>query len=134
MPPRRHRCRIAASTLRATAALGGILQVAARTAALAVIFVGFGLYIPNHAFFSAGNVENILIQSAVYTMAGLGMTMVIITGGIDLAAGSTIALSMVVTALILRGYTLGDIVLLRLYRFPDYPPPDADRPCPPPGP
>jgi ribose transport system permease protein/erythritol transport system permease protein len=113
----------AAPSVRA-AALGGLVQVSARTAALAVIFVGFGLYIPHHVFFSAGNVENILIQSAVYAMAGLGMTMVIITGGIDLAAGSTIALSMVVTALILRGYTLGDIVLFRLYRFPDYPTPD----------
>jgi ribose/xylose/arabinose/galactoside ABC-type transport system permease subunit len=76
------------------------IEVLARVAALAAVWLAFrGIVGP--AFFSAGNVENILRQSAVYAMAGLGMTMVIITGGIDLAAGSTIALSMVVTALTL---------------------------------
>jgi ribose/xylose/arabinose/galactoside ABC-type transport system permease subunit len=82
--------------------LTNVLQIGGRLLALAVVFVAFGLIIPGSAFFSAGNIENILMQSAVYTMAGLGMTMVIITGGIDLAAGSTIALSMVLTSMILR--------------------------------
>jgi ribose/xylose/arabinose/galactoside ABC-type transport system permease subunit len=78
-----------------------LLQAGARLAALAVIFIAFGLVV-GPSFFKAGNVENILRQSAVFAMAGLGMTMVIITAGIDLAAGSTIALSMVVTAMILK--------------------------------
>ena len=82
--------------------LGNAIEMGARTLALVIVFVVFGLIIPGGAFFSAGNIENILMQSAVYTMAGLGMTMVIITGGIDLAAGSIIALSMVVTAMTLR--------------------------------
>jgi ribose transport system permease protein/erythritol transport system permease protein len=80
-----------------------LLQPLARLAALAAVFLAFGLVVPGGAFFSAGNVENILMQSAVYTMAGLGMTMVITTGGIDLAAGSIIALSMVTTSLVLKG-------------------------------
>jgi ribose/xylose/arabinose/galactoside ABC-type transport system permease subunit len=79
-----------------------VLQAFGRVAALLVVFIGFGLVVPDGAFFSAGNIENILMQSAVFAMAGLGMTMVIITGGIDLSAGSTIALSMVLTALTLR--------------------------------
>lgn len=79
-----------------------ILQSVARLAALLVIFLGFGFLVPDWAFFKMGNVENILIQSAVYAMAGLGMTMIIISGGIDLAAGSTIALAMVVVAKTLR--------------------------------
>jgi ribose/xylose/arabinose/galactoside ABC-type transport system permease subunit len=79
------------------------MEMGLRAVALLVVFIAFGVATPGGAFFSAGNVENILMQSAVYTMAGLGMTMVIITGGIDLAAGSTIALAMVVTALILTG-------------------------------
>lgn len=80
--------------------VGKLIEVLARVAALAAVWLAFrGIVGP--AFVSPGNVENILRQSAVYTMAGLGMTMVIITGGIDLAAGSTIALSMVVTALTL---------------------------------
>jgi ribose/xylose/arabinose/galactoside ABC-type transport system permease subunit len=78
-----------------------LVLMISRVGALAAIFITFGLMVPNYAFFTAGNIENILMQSAVYAMAGLGMTMIIITGGIDLAAGSTIALSMVVTALIL---------------------------------
>jgi ribose transport system permease protein/erythritol transport system permease protein len=66
-----------------------------------VIFIAFGVVV-GRPFYSPGNVENILMQSAVFTMAGLGMTMVIITAGIDLAAGSIIALSMVVTAMVLN--------------------------------
>jgi ribose/xylose/arabinose/galactoside ABC-type transport system permease subunit len=79
----------------------GVLATAARLAALAAIFIGFGLKLPHWTFFSASNVENIAIQSAVFVMAGLGMTMIIISGGIDLAAGSTIAMAGVATALVL---------------------------------
>jgi ribose/xylose/arabinose/galactoside ABC-type transport system permease subunit len=100
------------------AALGGLAQMAARAAALAVIFVAFGLAIPGGSFFKPGNVENIAMQSAVYAMCGLGMTMVIITGGIDLAAGSIIAISMVVTALVLGGYRMVDILLFRVGSVP----------------
>jgi ribose/xylose/arabinose/galactoside ABC-type transport system permease subunit len=80
-----------------------ILETAGRLAALAAIVAFFAFKVPNFAFLSAGNVENILMQSAVYVMCGLGMTMIMIAGGIDLAAGSTIALSMVLTALVLHG-------------------------------
>jgi erythritol transport system permease protein len=90
-----------AEAMRASGALKNLLLNLSRVGALAAIFITFGFMVPDYAFFSAGNVENILMQSAVYAMAGLGMTMIIITGGIDLAAGSTIALSMVCTALVL---------------------------------
>lgn len=81
--------------------LKGVLLLLSRMAALGLVFAVFGLVVPGGAFFTPGNVENILIQSAVYAMAAIGMTMVIVTAGIDLAAGSTIALSMVVTAMTL---------------------------------
>ena len=71
----------------ARSTLRGLGQIAARAAALAVIFVAFGLYIPRGVFFSPGNIENIAMQSAVYALCGLGMTMVIITGGIDWPPG-----------------------------------------------
>ena len=90
------------------------LEVLARLVALAVIFVGFGLYVfaisEEMSFFSPGNIENILRQSTVFAIAGLGATMVIITAGIDLSAGSVIALAMVVTAMILREGPLVDVV------------------------
>jgi len=53
-------------------------------------------------FFSPANLELMARQTAIVCMAALGMTMVIVSGGIDLSVGSVIALSTVVTALLLR--------------------------------
>jgi ribose/xylose/arabinose/galactoside ABC-type transport system permease subunit len=56
-------------------------------------------------FFRPVNVELIARQTAIVCVAALGMTMVIVSGGIDLSVGSVIALSTVVTALLLRANT-----------------------------
>ncbi len=85
------------------------LEVLARLLALAVVFVVFWMVI-GESWLSPGNVENILMQSAVFAMAALGATMVIVTGGIDLSIGSTIAFAMVVTALTLNLGAGGDYV------------------------
>jgi ribose transport system permease protein len=53
-------------------------------------------------FLKADNLLNIASQIAVIAIIGIGMTMVIITGGIDLSVGSLIALSAVVTARLIR--------------------------------
>lgn len=53
-------------------------------------------------FLSADNLELMARQTAIICVAALGMTMVIVSGGIDLSVGSIIALSTVVTALLLR--------------------------------
>jgi ribose/xylose/arabinose/galactoside ABC-type transport system permease subunit len=56
-------------------------------------------------FFSGPNLELMARQTAIVGVAALGMTLVIVSGGIDLSVGSVIALSTVVTALVLRdGY------------------------------
>jgi ribose/xylose/arabinose/galactoside ABC-type transport system permease subunit len=89
--------------------LGTLLQHLFRVAALAIIFITFAILVPRGAFVTPENIENILKQSAVYTLAGLGMTMVILTGGIDLSAGSTIAISMACTALTLN-YQHGEML------------------------
>jgi ribose/xylose/arabinose/galactoside ABC-type transport system permease subunit len=49
-------------------------------------------------FYTPRNLENVLRQSAVYGTAGVGMTLVILTAGIDLSVGSIIALSVVAVA------------------------------------
>jgi ribose transport system permease protein len=49
-------------------------------------------------FLLAGNLLNVANQIAVIAILAIGMTMVIITGGIDLSVGSLIALSAVVAA------------------------------------
>ncbi len=52
-------------------------------------------------FITVSNFEIILLQTAVVGTAALGMTLIIMSGGIDLSAGSTIALCTVVIALLL---------------------------------
>ncbi|HEV3341734.1 MAG TPA: ABC transporter permease [Pirellulales bacterium] len=53
-------------------------------------------------FLKADNLLNIANQIAVIAIVAIGMTMVIITGGIDLSAGSLIALSAVLAAKFIR--------------------------------
>jgi ribose/xylose/arabinose/galactoside ABC-type transport system permease subunit len=69
---------------------------------LVLVLLVFGLLVGAH-FFRAGNLELIGRQTAIVCVAALGMTMVIVAGGIDLSTGSTIALSTVVIALLLKG-------------------------------
>ena len=53
-------------------------------------------------FLKRDNLLNIANQIAVIAIVAIGMTMVIVTGGIDLSVGSLIALSAVLTSLVLR--------------------------------
>jgi ribose/xylose/arabinose/galactoside ABC-type transport system permease subunit len=53
-------------------------------------------------FFSPANLELMARQTAIVCVAALGMTMVIVAGGIDLSVGSVIALATVVAAQFLR--------------------------------
>ena len=53
-------------------------------------------------FFSVSNLRNVADQVAVIAIIAIGMTMVIITGGIDLSVGSLVALSAVTTAWLIQ--------------------------------
>lgn len=64
--------------------------------ALTLVFVGFAFYNPNIA--TLGALEKLGQQMVVIGVAALGMTLIIISAGIDLSAGSIIALSSVVIA------------------------------------
>ena len=55
-------------------------------------------------FFTVGNFELILRQTAVVGIAALGMTLIIISGGIDLSVGSAISLVCVCIALFMPHY------------------------------
>ena len=57
-------------------------------------------YWPN--FLKADNLLNVANQIAVIAIIAIGMTMVVVTGGIDLSVGSLIALSAVVTSRLIR--------------------------------
>lgn len=54
------------------------------------------------AFYSFYNIKTILTQTVIIGIAALGMTIIIISGGIDLSTGSQIALGTVVIATVLN--------------------------------
>jgi ribose transport system permease protein len=68
---------------------------------LALVVAIFTALVGPH-FVSPANLELIARQAAIVCMAALGMTIVIVAGGIDLSVGSVISLSTVVIALLLR--------------------------------
>lgn len=67
---------------------------------LMLVIIPFSIFIPN--FLTPENFKTVAIQTTVVAIAGMGMTFVIIGGGIDLSVGSVIAFSMVATALALK--------------------------------
>jgi len=56
------------------------------------------------AFLSASNLRNVADQIAVIAIIAVGMTMVIISSGIDLSVGSLVALSAVITAWLIHRF------------------------------
>ncbi|MFN8221308.1 MAG: ABC transporter permease [Fimbriimonadales bacterium] len=83
--------------------------------ALIVLIAVFGALMPGK-FATAANLEQTLRQSAAVCLGAIGMTFIIVSGGIDLSVGSSAALVTVVIAwLSVRGYdpalaALGGIV------------------------
>jgi len=76
-----------------------ILQRQGAFVALVVLFV-FGVLRYGENFYSEYNLQEVLRYNAMYGLIALGMTFVIMTGGIDLSVGTTAALSSVVLALL----------------------------------
>jgi len=68
---------------------------------LVIVALTFGALI-GPQFFAAANLELMARQTVIVCIAALGMTMVIVSGGIDLSVGSVVALSTVVTAVMLN--------------------------------
>ena len=67
---------------------------------LFLLWVSLGLL--NENFLRVENIINILRQASLQFILGVGMTLVILTGGIDLSNGSVVALSSCVGALVLK--------------------------------
>ncbi len=70
-------------------------------AGLVAVYFLFVLIAPP-SFFTALTLETMARQTAIVGTAALGMTLVIISGGIDLSVGSIVALASVVVALVLN--------------------------------
>jgi ribose/xylose/arabinose/galactoside ABC-type transport system permease subunit len=76
---------------------------------LAAVYALFVVLAPE-SFGSSANLQTMARQSAIVGIAALGMTLVIVAGGIDLSVGSTIALSTVVVAWLLERAHVGPLV------------------------
>lgn len=81
---------------------------------LVVLVVVFSL--TSQSFFSTSVLINVLTQTSIYIIAGVGMTIVMTSGGIDISVGSVIGLSATVMgiALINYGVPSGVAILLGL--------------------
>jgi ribose transport system permease protein len=81
-----------------------ILAMLGPVIGLVFVFALFSVLQPK-TFLNVDNMQIILRQTAVIGTAAIGMTLIIIAGGIDLAVGSTIAIGVVTIALMLKaGY------------------------------
>ena len=56
------------------------------------------------SFHTLYNTKTFVTQAVIYGIGALGMTIVIVSGGIDLSVGSLVALGTVVTALVIRKF------------------------------
>jgi ribose/xylose/arabinose/galactoside ABC-type transport system permease subunit len=78
-----------------------------------LLLVLFFALITEGRFIEERNLVNILLQSAINTILAVGMTLVIITGGIDLSVGSVLALcGLVGTDIMVNGLVLGGRTLV----------------------
>ncbi|GAA1274001.1 galactofuranose ABC transporter, permease protein YjfF [Arthrobacter pascens] len=79
---------------------------------IAMFAVGSGMY---PSFLSGQVFLNLFIDNTFLIVLAVGMTFVILTGGIDLSVGAVVALSMMVSATLLQqGWNAGAIIVLVL--------------------
>ncbi len=77
-----------------------------------ILFEGMIYHHSQLNFLSPQNVGNIITQTTVVAIGTLGMTMIIVAGGIDLSAGSVVAMTGVIAAQLLKhGYSSWPAVL-----------------------
>ncbi|WP_433872118.1 ABC transporter permease [Saccharopolyspora sp. CA-218241] len=86
---------------------GAVSQVAA-AGALIVVFIALSIVAPS--FLTADNLFNLGSQTSVNAVMAVGVTLVIITGGIDLSVGSVAALSGVVGVMLMAGFGVNPLL------------------------
>ncbi len=84
-----------------TTTMRTLLQSLGPFLGLAAVVVLFACIAPS-GFFSIYNFKTVATQTVIVGLGAIGMTFIIVSGGIDLSVGSVIALASVVTALALR--------------------------------
>lgn len=67
------------------------------------------------AFLGVTNIKTVLAQTVIVAIGALGMTMIIISGGIDLSVGSLVALTSVLGAtLLVQGWPPGTVIAITI--------------------
>jgi ribose transport system permease protein len=80
---------------------------------IAVIWVGLALATP--AFLTAGSIRPLLVATAPIALIGVGMTIIIITGGIDVSVGGAIMVcSVIIAKALVGGMSLVPAVLVSI--------------------
>jgi ribose transport system permease protein len=69
--------------------------------ALLIVCIGLAVLSPN--FRTVGNLLDVMRQVSINAVISFGMTLTILLGGIDLSVGSVLAVSSVLTALLMKG-------------------------------
>src|SRR5881227_2903281 len=77
---------------------GALQQQGALIPLVLVVLLAFGALRYGSDFATGYNLQSVLADDAKYALVALGMTFVIMTGGIDLSVGSVAALGGVVAA------------------------------------
>jgi ribose transport system permease protein len=90
------------------------LRVIRAGPALILLVIVAVLWQASPVFMTTQNVGNVLAQTAVIAVLAIGQLLVIITRGIDLSVGSTLALASVVGALVFAEVSSGPVVVLAM--------------------
>jgi ribose transport system permease protein len=101
-----------ASEGRVRLSLGKLLLDNIALVVLLLILVLLALFVPN--FFTPRNINNVFVQAAPLAIMAIGMTVVLITGGIDLSIPAVMSLSAILGAMVLRdsGSILGACLVM----------------------
>src|SRR5258707_10549904 len=95
---------VAVAERRRSLVRGDAVQRVLAFGALITLFIVFSLASPN--FLQFDNVVGILLATSVNGVLALGVTFVIITGGIDLSVGTVMTLSAVMTGVVFTNWPL----------------------------
>jgi ribose transport system permease protein len=102
---------VGATKLRLVGALLALLRMGPLLILVILILIMSGL---SPVFFTTQNLGNVLVQSAAIAILAIGQLLVILTRGIDLSVGSTLALSAVVGALVYAQTNSGPVTVLAM--------------------
>ena len=78
---------------------------------IVLIILCAAIQMKNNQFLSLANVNDLLVNATIMCVLAVGMMGVLLIGGIDISIGSTLALSGMITALIMRDHPNTPVIL-----------------------